>query len=78
MAEWVSIIWTVVFTAAHILGAVAVTLHAILRKRQSKAIVAWIGLAGLAPVLGSFTYLCLGINRITRKGATLGFGEAWR
>jgi cardiolipin synthase len=78
MPEWISIIWTVVFTAAYVLGAVAVTLHAILRKRQSKAIVAWIGLAWLAPVLGSVVYLCLGINRISRKGAALGFDEARR
>lgn len=78
MPEWITIIWTIVLSATHIMGAVAVTLHAILRKRQSKAIVAWIGLAWLAPVLGALTYLCFGINRITRKGASLGFDEARR
>ena len=78
MTDWIAIIWTSLFGAVYILGAVAVTVHAILQERQSKAIVAWVGLAWLAPVLGSLAYACLGINRIERKGAALGFDEARR
>jgi cardiolipin synthase len=37
---------------------------------------AWIGLAWFSPVVGPIAYLCLGINRIQRKGAALGIAEA--
>lgn len=75
MDDWISLVWPVVFTLLHLLGSVAVTLHAILRTRQSKAAMAWIGLAWMAPLLGSIAYACLGINRIERKGEALGFEE---
>lgn len=78
MPDWITVIWTIVVTLVHLAGSIAVTLHAILRPRQSKAVVAWIGLAWLAPVIGSVIYLCLGINRIERKGEALGFEEARR
>lgn len=52
------------------------TLHVVLKPRQSKAGVAWIGLAWFSPIFGSLAYLCLGINRIRRKGGALGISEA--
>ena len=62
--------------AMHIGGAIGVTLHVVLKPRQSKAGVAWIGLAWFSPIFGSLAYLCLGINRIRRKGGALGISEA--
>jgi cardiolipin synthase len=56
---------------------VAVTIHALLRKREVAAVTGWIGLAWLAPVIGPILYLCLGVNRIQRKGISLGLREVW-
>ncbi|MDQ0447311.1 cardiolipin synthase [Methylobacterium aerolatum] len=47
--------------------AVAVTVHALLRKRRVSVAVGWIGLAWLSPILGSALYLLLGINRVYRR-----------
>ncbi|MEM9280879.1 MAG: phospholipase D-like domain-containing protein [Verrucomicrobiota bacterium] len=55
----------------HFLTAGAVTWHAILHKRESRTVTTWVALAWLAPFMGAFFYLILGINRIERKGAEL-------
>lgn len=47
--------------------AVAVTIHALLRKRRVSVAVGWIGLAWLSPIFGSALYLLLGINRVYRR-----------
>ncbi len=47
--------------------ALAVTLHALLRKRRVSVAVGWIGLAWLSPIFGSALYLLLGINRVYRR-----------
>lgn len=47
--------------------AVAVTVHALLRKRRVSVAVGWIGLAWLSPIFGSALYLLLGINRVYRR-----------
>lgn len=59
------------------MGAIAVTVHAILRKHDVRAAIGWIGLAWLSPILGSVAYVVLGINRIQRKGVSLGLMDAW-
>jgi len=48
-------------------SALGVTIHAVLWKRDSRAVIGWVGLAWLAPLVGVFAYLCLGVNRIERK-----------
>jgi cardiolipin synthase len=45
--------------------------HAVLRKRDVRAAVAWVGLVWLAPVVGAVLYLLLGINRIRRRARAL-------
>ena len=45
--------------------------HAVLRKRDTRAAIAWVGVIWLAPVLGSLLYVWLGINRIRRKARQL-------
>jgi len=41
--------------------------HAVLHKRDTRAVVLWIGFIWLLPVLGPALYLMLGINRVRRK-----------
>ena len=69
-------------TLLHIGLASAVTVHALLRKRDVAACIAWIGLAWLSPILGSVIYSLFGINRVERKARRLrtrhGLGGAGR
>ena len=46
-------------------------MHVLLTKREAGSSVAWIGLAWLAPILGSVLYLLLGINRVRRRAQSL-------
>lgn len=70
-------LWPYVASALHFFGAIAVTLHAILRKKEVKSAIGWIGLAWLSPIIGSIAYLVLGINRIQRTGVSLGLTKVW-
>jgi len=70
-------VWPYILTVIHIAGACGVTVHAILRKHDVRAAIGWIGLAWLSPVLGTSMYMLLGINRIRRKGVSLGLLQAW-
>ena len=65
-------------SSVHIALALAVTLHALMKKEEVHKAVAWIGLAWLAPFGGALTYWLLGINRIGRTGVALGLREAWQ
>lgn len=69
-------------TLLHIGLACAVTVHALLRKRDVAACIAWIGLAWLSPIVGSLIYATFGINRVERKARRLrsrhGLGGAGR
>ena len=60
-----------VISVLHIVLAVGVTTHALLHKRDPGSAMAWIGLAWLAPLLGSALYLLLGINRVRRRARNL-------
>jgi cardiolipin synthase len=66
-----------VLALLHILCAVWVTLHAILRRREVRTAIAWIGLSWLSPLLGSLAYWMFGINRIQRKGVSLKLIQEW-
>jgi cardiolipin synthase A/B len=69
--------WAVVSAVAHVIAAVLVTIDAVLRKRHVSAVIGWIGVAWLAPVVGAILYLVFGINRIQRDAVALGLSEAW-
>ena len=58
-------------------AAVIASAHAIMYRRDTRGTIAWVGLIWLSPLIGSILYYCLGINRIRRRGAALGIGEAW-
>lgn len=65
-------------SSVHIALAMAVTLHALMKKDEVHTAVGWIGLAWLAPFGGALAYWLLGINRIGRTGVALGLREAWQ
>lgn len=69
MGEWA--FWSVVIAVIDLVLATGVTIHAVLWKRDSRAVIGWVGLAWLAPFVGAVAYLCMGINRIERKAAAL-------
>lgn len=45
--------------------------HVILNKRETSAAVGWIGVMWLAPFIGPFLYLLLGVNRIRKKAGLI-------
>ena len=77
VSDWVAHAWAALTAVVHVTGAIAVTIDAVLRKRQVSAAIGWIGLAWLAPVVGSILYLTIGINRIQRSAVALGLREVW-
>jgi cardiolipin synthase len=68
---WAREVWPYLFTIAYVGAAAWVTIDAVLRKRHTPAIVGWVGLAWLAPILGAVAYFLLGINRIQRSASRL-------
>ncbi len=48
-----------------------VTIHVLLTKRDVASAAAWIGLAWISPLFGSFVYFVLGINRTHRRARKL-------
>ncbi len=77
MIEHLSIVWPVFATGLHILLGSVVTVHAVLHKHDTRAVIGWVGLAWLAPYLGPLAYICFGINRIKRKAIALKVREGW-
>ncbi len=61
-------LWVVFSTAMHIAAFVAVTLHALQRRRHASATILWIFLAWSIPVIGPLVYLSFGVDRVTIKG----------
>jgi cardiolipin synthase len=55
----------------HFALALFVSMHVVLRKRDPRSAVAWLGVIWLSPFVGAFLYYVLGINRITRKASKL-------
>ncbi|MEX2152942.1 MAG: cardiolipin synthase [Gemmatimonadaceae bacterium] len=50
---------------------VMATLHVVLRKRDVRAAISWVGLIWLVPGVGVLLYALLGLNRIRRQGMEL-------
>ena len=76
MQDWA--IWSILFVVVSLGLAIAVTVHAVLWKRDARSVIAWVGLAWMAPLLGAMAYAILGINRIHRRASTLKLREAWQ
>ncbi|HVZ49861.1 MAG TPA: phospholipase D-like domain-containing protein [Gemmatimonadaceae bacterium] len=63
--------WHILAGALAVLLALLATGHALLYKRESRAVVAWLGFIWLAPVIGGALYFVLGVNRIKRSAVLL-------
>ena len=64
-------VWPYVAAAFAMVANLLATGHAVLRKRDVRAAVAWVGLVWLVPLVGVVLYLMLGINRIRRRARSL-------
>jgi len=60
-------IWPQAVAIALVVLAMAASAHAVLSKRDSRSVIAWVGLIWLAPLVGSSLYALLGVNRIHRR-----------
>ncbi|MGH8210110.1 MAG: phospholipase D-like domain-containing protein, partial [Steroidobacteraceae bacterium] len=71
MFDLTSALGPTALSVTHLLLAIGVTTHVLLYKRETNTSAAWIGVAWLAPLLGSVLYLLLGINRVRRRAISL-------
>lgn len=67
--------WLILTATIDIVVAVVVSAHVVLTKRDTRAAIGWVGLIWLAPLIGSFLYIWLGVNRIERKARLLRSGH---
>ncbi len=63
--------WPYIAGTLAFLLSLIVSAHILLRKREVRAAIGWIGLVWLAPVVGSALYFVFGINRIKRRGSEI-------
>ncbi len=70
MRDWLDAWWPYLTFAVAVVEVVAAG-HAVLRKREPRAAVAWVVIIVLVPILGLLLYALFGINRISRAGARL-------
>lgn len=71
MVDLVQSLWPYLTGALHVLAAALVTVHVVLTKGEVRAAIGWVGLAWLAPIIGSLIYIFFGINRVTRRAGKL-------
>src|SRR5947209_11393522 len=45
--------------------------HAVLYKRDSRSVIAWVGFVWLVPLVGAVLYFIFGINRLRRQAVSL-------
>jgi cardiolipin synthase A/B len=63
--------WHYLLLVTGFLAAVIASSHAVIRKRDSRSAVMWVGVIWLSPIIGPLLYLLFGINRIERKALSL-------
>lgn len=68
---WGELMRPEVAVGLHVAAATVATGHAVLTKDEPRAAVGWVGLIWLSPLVGSFLYYVLGINRIRRKAVAM-------
>lgn len=68
MLDFFSHYWPIIFGLFERCFAIGTSLHALLQKRETRAVLGWVGLIWLSPLIGSLLYCCFGVNRIERKG----------
>lgn len=79
LPDWLTTFWLSFISVINVTAALAVTVHAVLWKRDTRAVIGWVGVAWLAPLLGPMLYVGFGINRIQRRATSLRFrpGASW-
>jgi cardiolipin synthase len=61
----------------HLVGALTLAVdlaaagHVVLKKRDTRSAIGWVGIIWLVPILGVVLYVLLGINRVQRRAVTL-------
>jgi cardiolipin synthase len=76
---WIEHLWALLalprfrlaLTLVSLCVSAAATVHVLLKKRETRSAIGWIGLIWLSPFLGTGLYLLLGINRIRRQARRL-------
>ena len=63
--------WPHIVGVATVAIDVATAIHVLLRKEDTRAAVAWLGLVWLAPLVGAGLYWSFGVNRIRRRARLL-------
>jgi cardiolipin synthase A/B len=63
--------WPTFVGTAVLLASVLASVHVILRKRDTRAAIGWVGLVWLVPGVGALLYVLLGVNRIRRRAIAL-------
>jgi cardiolipin synthase len=68
-------LWTTVVVALGLALSLGASAHAVLRKRDVRAALGWVGIIWLAPFAGACAYAVFGVNRIRRRALALGLPE---
>ena len=63
--------WHIVLAALGLVLAVVASGHAVLRKRDARSAIAWVGFIWLVPLMGAVLYFVLGVNRLKRQAILL-------
>jgi cardiolipin synthase len=63
--------WYIVAIGLELLLAALAAGHAVLRKRDSRSAIAWVGFIWFVPLVGAVMYFVFGLNRIRRKATLL-------
>ncbi len=58
----------ILFAVADAVLVVWATSHAVLKKRETRTVIGWVGLIWFSPFIGSILYFLMGVNRIERRG----------
>lgn len=69
--------WPALLSLAHLILAIGVTVDAVLRPRHVASVLAWVGIAWFAPIIGPLLYLGFGVNRLQRAAVSLDLERAW-
>ena len=67
MLETLENLWAELFAVASVVLAIGLAIGVILRKRDDRSAIGWLGVLLLSPPLGSIAFLLFGINRIRRR-----------
>ena len=69
--EQISRFWPHLVAGFTLLAALFASIHALLHKRDSRAVTLWLGFIWFLPLFGSVFYLAFGVNRIRRRALSL-------